>query len=188
MFNKSRISFLPINRNKLIALSPIIFLLLLFLWTLLNIGLTPVKAAPATTTPFAVVRRASANIRRGPGMEYGIFGTVRKGAVLPVSGQYINSVGEHWYKVYLKAFGNAWVSGLVVDISPANATIPTVGLTSAGLAESTVMPATAEAPVTNNSIGTGNNPGNIVNYPPSNPNPAPQQPAPVPQTTPELNG
>ena len=101
MFNKSRLRILPINRSTLIAISPIIFLLLLLIWTLLNIGLTSVKAAPSSNATFAVVRRASANIRRGPGMEYGIFGTVRKGAVLPVSGQYVNGAGEHWYRVYL---------------------------------------------------------------------------------------
>ncbi|MBA3870325.1 MAG: hypothetical protein H0X30_14365 [Anaerolineae bacterium] len=180
MFYKSRPHFLPINRNNLIAISPIIFLLLLILWTLVNIGLTPVKAATPLAAPFAVVKRASANIRRGPGMQYGIFGTVRKGAVLPIFGQYINTFGEHWYKTYLRAFGDAWVSGMVVEISPANANIPTVGLDSTS-AEGTSIPATAEPQVNNSSSSSNSNSGGN-NPPPSQPTSAP------PQTTPEVSG
>jgi len=183
MFNKSRLRILPINRSTLIAISPIIFLLLLLIWTLLNIGLTSVKAAPSSNATFAVVRRASANIRRGPGMEYGIFGTVRKGAVLPVSGQYVNAVGEHWYRIYLRAFGDAWVSGLVVDISPANANIPTVGLASVATPVSTFVSPTVEPSANTNNGGFTGIPNSGGNNPPSNP---PSNPPPA--TTPDLSG
>ena len=190
MFYKSRSHFLPINRNSLIAMSPIIFLLLLILWTLLNIGLTPVKAATPSAAPFAVVKRASANIRRGPGTQYGIFGTVRKGALLPILGQYINTFGEHWYKTYLRAFGDAWVSSVVVDISPKDANIPTVGLDSTS-AEATQVPATDQPQVNNSSLSSSSNSGGN-NPPPNNPpqptSPPSQPTSAPPQTTPEVSG
>lgn len=189
MFTKSRCQFLPINRNTLIAISPIIFLVLLVLWTLLNIGLTPVKAAVPSAAPFAVVKRASANIRRGPGMQYGIFGTVRKGALLPILGQYINTFGEHWYKTYLRAFGDAWVSGVVVDISPANADIPSVGLDSSS-GEATPVSATDVPQVNINSSSSNSGSNNPPpNNPPSQPTSPPPQPTSAPpQTTPEVSG
>ena len=180
MFFKSRHLIFPIKRKTLIAISPIIFLLLLVIWTLFNMGLSPVNAAVSTPT-FAIVQRASANIRRGPGTQYGIFGTVKKGAVLPVSGQYINTLGEHWYKVYLRAFGDAWVSGAVVEISPANANIPIVGLNAPATLESASLPEVTLPQ--NNNNGSSNNSNSGGNNSPSNP--PPQPPAPPPATTPD---
>ena len=183
MFYKSRLHILPINRTFFIAATPIIFLLLLVAWTMLNIGLTPVKAAQSNNATFAIVRRASANIRRGPGTQYGIRGTVKKGALLPVSGQYINDFGEHWYKVILRAFGDAWVSGSVVEISPANADVPIIGVNAQPTAER--LPATA-VPQVNSNNGSSSSNSNSGNNPPNNPPPQPTSAPPA--TTPDVSG
>ena len=151
---------------------------------MLNIGLTPVKAAQSNNATFAKVRRASANIRRGPGTHYGIRGTVKKGALLPVSGQFINDFGEHWYKVMLRAFGDAWVSGSVVEISPANAEVPIIGLNAQPTAKSLALP-TAAVPQVNNNSGSSSN-SNSGNNPPNNPPPQPTSPPPA--TTPDVSG
>lgn len=170
MLQKFELHKSVLNRNTLVALSPIIFLLLLVLWTLFNIGLSPVQASTSSTAVFAVVQRSSANIRRGPGTQYGIRGSVRKGALLPVSGQYVNEAGERWYKITLRAFGDAWVSAIVVEISPANADIPIIGMTTP-----TVTLPEISLPQSNNQSSNNSNSGSSTSVPQ----------APTPATTPD---
>jgi uncharacterized protein YgiM (DUF1202 family) len=185
MFYKSRLQVFPINRNTLIAAAPLFFLVLLGLWTLLNVSVSSVKADPSQTSAYAIVKRASANLREGPGFQYRILGRSLKGATLTVVGKYDNEFGQRWYKVYLSAFGDVWVSGTVVTISPANANIPTLGLTSGATAENTSATATTE--LTTNSSTSTNNSNNSPNNPPNNPPPQPTA-APGPATTPEVHG
>lgn len=189
MFYKSRNTGLVINRNTLIAATPIFFLLLLALWTLLNINVSPVKAQPLTNTVVAVVKRSNANLREGPGTQYRIVGKSLSGATLSVIGRYDNKFGQRWYKVYLRALGDVWVSGTVVTISPTNADIPVVDITQENGLPNTALPPTPNNALPASGSNTSNN-GNTGNSGGNNPPNSPQQPTSVPQqpaTTPDPN-
>jgi len=193
MFSKLRPQNLRINRNILIAGTPIFFLLLLALWTLFIIGIKPVNAQPFSVSVVAEVKRTSANLREGPGTEYRIVGRSLKGATLPVIGQYQNESGQRWYKVYLRAFGEVWVSGTVVEISSPNADIPVVGITQTnGVVKTAEPPSTNGGQQTsdnnNNAGNNGNNGSGSGNNPPSNPAPQPTAVPQQPATTPEPSG
>jgi len=192
MLSKLRPQNLSISRSFIIAAIPIFFLLLLALWTLLNIGVNPVKAQSTSISVFAVVKRSNANLREGPGTQYRVVGKSLSGATLPVIGKYVNDFGQRWYKVYLRALGEVWVSGTVVDISPTNADIPLVGITQVNTA--VPLPTSGGVTFSGNNSGNSsnsNNNGNTGNTgntsPPTNPPPqstaVPQQPA----TTPDPN-
>jgi len=173
-------------RGIAIAAAPIFFLVLLGLWTILNVSISSVKADTAPNSAFAVVKRTSANLREGPGTQYRILGRSLKGAALPVVGKYDNAFGQRWYQVYLQAFGDVWVSGSVVSISPTNADIPFVNFSTVNGVENTPIPTEASPGVPSNNTSnsnSNNNSGN--NNPPSN-SPPPQPTAiPGPATTPE---
>lgn len=197
MANKSRVPLLLINRSTFIAAIPIFFLMLLGIWTILNTSVSAVKADPSPASAFAIVKKASANLREGPGTGYRILGKSLKGASLPVSGKYDDAAGQRWYKCYLKALGDVWVSATVVVISPTNANIPTVALTSAEASKGPtpyVTPTTITVySSTTGNVLSGNSSNTNSNNPPANSNPAPQpqppsNPNPAPATTPELSG
>lgn len=178
MIRISEVHHLDLSRNTVIALSPVVFLLLMIIWTVFTMGLPPVQAAGgvATAPVFAVVQRSSANLRQGPGTEYSVLGTVRKGALLPVSGQIVNAIGERWYRVYLRALGNVWISSMVVNLSPANADIPLVSLNTPTAPAQITLPqidfAQQNGGSSNANAGSGSSPTSV-----------PQQPTPV--TTPD---
>lgn len=176
MLPESRHQFWLNIRGSLIAAAPIFFLLLLGLWTILNVSVSSVKADTAPNSAFAVVKRTSANLREGPGTHYRVLGRSLKGASLPVIGKYDNEFGERWYQVYLQAFGDVWVSGTVVTISPSNAKIPFVSLSQANGVESTPVPTETSPSYPSN--GNSNNSGN------NNPPPLPTA-IPGPATTPD---
>src|SRR5689334_8763351 len=181
MFFKSRSQFWQNNRNKIIAAIPIFFLVLLALWTIFNANVRSVKAQPLSTAAFATVKRNSANLREGPGTQYRVLGQSLKGATLPVTGKSADEFGRVWYRVYLRAFGDAWVSDIVVTITPINVDIPVVRFSQTTGVESTPFLPTA-IPAAPSSSGNNTNPN-----PPTNNNPPPQQPPP-PATTPEVSG
>jgi hypothetical protein len=180
MFKRSRLQISPIDRGKIIAATPLFFLVLLALWTILNVSVMSVKADPASSVAIATVKRTSANLREGPGTEYRILGQSLKGATLPVMGKYDDVYGQRWYEVYVRAFGNVWVSGIVVSISPTNATIPFVSFGQTNDAANTPEPTSSNAPAPSSSNTSSNtNSGNN--------NPQPPQPTavPGPATTPD---
>lgn len=188
MLFKSRTRFWQNNRNKIIAAIPIFFLVLLALWTIFNANMRSVKAQPLSTAAFATVKRNSANLREGPGTQYRVLGRSLKGATLPVTGKFVDEFGRVWYRVYLRAFGDAWVSDTVVTITPINADIPVVGFSqTTGIDSTPFLPTAIPVAPSSGSGGSNTNPN-----PPSNNNPPPQQqpppPAPPPATTPEVNG
>lgn len=192
MFSKLRPQNLRINRNLLIAATPIFFLLLLALWTLLIIGIKPVNAQPFSVTVVAEVKRTGANLREGPGTQYRIVGRSLKGATLLVIGQYQNESGQRWYKVYLRALGEVWVSGTVVEISSPNADIPVVGITqNSGIVKTAEPPNTnsgQQASSNNNTGNSGNNGNGSGSNQPSNPAPQPTAVPQQPATTPDPSG
>ncbi len=190
MFSKLRPQILPINRNTLTAATPIFFLVLLALWTLLNINVSPVKAQPLTNTVLAVVKRSNANLREGPGTQYRIVGKSLSRATLSVIGKYDNKFGQRWYKVHLRALGDVWVSGTVVTISPTNADIPVADISQEGGIPNTALPPAANngLPASGSNTGNNGNTGNTGgNNQPNNPAPQPTNVPQQPATTPDPN-
>lgn len=190
MSNQSRPPLLQINRNTLLAAVPIFFLFLLALWTILTTSVSPVKAQSSSYSAFAVVKRSSANLREGPGTQYRIVGMSRKGATLPIIGKYDDEFGRRWYKVYLRALGDVWVSGTVVTITTTNEEIPDANPSQANSILTTPVPTEVIQSQSNtgNSSGNSSNSGNsgssgsspAATNPPPQPTAVPQQPATTP--------
>jgi uncharacterized protein YraI len=108
--------------SRYMALGFVALVLLLFLGS--QIVLTKVSAQTATE-PLVVINRRTANIRFGPGMNYGVLATVKKGNPLPLLGQFSNR-GQIWFQVHLRGLGDYWVASWVVDINIDISAVPLV--------------------------------------------------------------
>ena len=80
-----------------------------------------VTATPtATPTVFGIVSSARrANVRRGPGTNYGIIASLAPGSGVQVLG--VNDE-DNWYRVLLESGGEGWISQPLLDIDEAETT------------------------------------------------------------------
>jgi len=187
MLNQIHRPLLQIKRNTMLAAVPIFFLVLLALWTILNTSVRPVKAQSLSYSAFAVVKRNSANLREGPGTQYRIVGMSRKGATLPIIGKYDDEFGRRWYKVYLRALGEVWVSGTVITISTTNEEIPDASPAQASGILTTPVPTEVIQSQSSTGNSSGNSGGGSNNPAPTNPPPQPTAIPQQPATTPDPN-
>lgn len=77
---------------------------------------TPTEApaeVPASTNPQLVVSAPAANVRRGPGTQFGIVGAVNQGMSFEVSGR--NAAGD-WYQFCCVNGETGWIFGALVDV------------------------------------------------------------------------
>ncbi|MEZ4667238.1 MAG: hypothetical protein R3E39_04855 [Anaerolineae bacterium] len=170
------------NHKFVLVLTALVMLFLLGS----HVAVKRVSAQTASDT-VAVINRRSANIRFGPGMQYGVLATIKKGTPLPIIGQFSNR-GQIWFQVHLRGLGDYWVASWVVDINVDLDSVPVVIYKGESGTQNTggnsVVPqrtgggsSNATAGSSSGSSNSGSGGGSASNPPPA--------PAPAPATTPE---
>lgn len=74
-------------------------------------------------SPLVTIPTSGINLRGGPGTDYALVGTARSGESYHVEAQYTRQ-GRVWYRLTVPGAAPAWISASLVQLSPANATIP----------------------------------------------------------------
>lgn len=182
MVLQGRVDPLLNRRYRVLVFAALVILLLLGS----QLVLTRVNAQDATEA-IVVINRRTANIRFGPGMNYGILATVRKGTPLPLLGQFSNR-GQIWFQVHLRGLGDYWVASWVVDINVDIDSVPLVTYKGEGGTVDDGGNSTVPQRITGSDSGGGSNnntdSGSSGSGGGTTTNPT-QPPPPPPATTPE---